>query len=406
MDIINFPDVFSGQANNIYESFGISDWLINYQAGFVRRGLAGEILYHIYQWHPYNIVYAIIIIDIVCLIGLTCLCVWLFRNIGWPLWLLLFPMFLYYSYYGLGWGLLGVRRDPLMLLLAFFLFYQYKSYLRNGGIRIGIVWTLSILILLLHEGMFFCIFPFLLFHTFMYYKHDVKIVIRKFILIWWPAILVLLVIISVKPSLQAPAIIWDSWSYCFERYPFAVNLPDIGIGVAWITHSLASNIKFAFSQAWLTDIVGGIPAWPFNIYLLAAIYYLLTRMDILNAPHQSNSTSRIQISCIFILQLLFVMPMLGFVAHDWFRSIPYVCITTCFLYYLFPDIHYIPHKLIVFSTRLQEYINSSKLLCNQWCYLIVLLTLPLAYFRAGIGGMFPFLPMDVKSSLMVMVSSL
>jgi hypothetical protein len=45
---------------SLYETFGISDWLINYQGGFLRRGLAGEVLWRLYQLHPYNVVYVII----------------------------------------------------------------------------------------------------------------------------------------------------------------------------------------------------------------------------------------------------------------------------------------------------------------------------------------------------------
>ena len=32
-----------------YSDWQYADWLINYQAGFVRRGLIGEILFHIHQ---------------------------------------------------------------------------------------------------------------------------------------------------------------------------------------------------------------------------------------------------------------------------------------------------------------------------------------------------------------------
>ena len=131
LDIKYFPDLFGDLS--LYESWGISEWLINYQGGFVRRGLAGEILYRLYQIHPYPVPYLIIGINVACLVGLISLCIILFRRMNWPIWLLLFPMFLYYRLYGLEMGVLDSRRDCLMLLLSFGLFMQYRKYLLGGG---------------------------------------------------------------------------------------------------------------------------------------------------------------------------------------------------------------------------------------------------------------------------------
>ena len=55
--IAAFTDLIQGDYG--YQTFQISDWMINYEGGFVRRGLIGQILWTIYQCHPYPIVYAI-----------------------------------------------------------------------------------------------------------------------------------------------------------------------------------------------------------------------------------------------------------------------------------------------------------------------------------------------------------
>lgn len=131
-----FPDIYS--ETSIYYPFGFSDWLINYQGSFIRRGLAGEILWRIYQWHPYSVVYAILCINLVSLVGISTLCFLLFRRMGWPIALLFFPMFLYFPSYGLT-GMLGFRRDMLVLLLAFYLFWLYKKYIIGGGYIVDMV---------------------------------------------------------------------------------------------------------------------------------------------------------------------------------------------------------------------------------------------------------------------------
>ena len=43
-----------------YVAYPVSDYLINYQGGFVRRGLMGEVFYQIYNMHPYHLYIVVI----------------------------------------------------------------------------------------------------------------------------------------------------------------------------------------------------------------------------------------------------------------------------------------------------------------------------------------------------------
>ncbi|MGN1277768.1 MAG: hypothetical protein ACI4UK_12320, partial [Floccifex sp.] len=52
-------------------SYPISDWLINYQGGFVRRGLIGEALYYLYDMTSVNVIILIIIASFVIMVGFT-----------------------------------------------------------------------------------------------------------------------------------------------------------------------------------------------------------------------------------------------------------------------------------------------------------------------------------------------
>ncbi len=399
LDILYFPDLFGDLS--LYESWGISEWLINYQGGFVRRGLAGEILYRLYQIHPYPVPYLIIGINVVCLVGLTSLCIILFRRMNWPIWLLLFPMFLYYRLYGLGMGVLDSRRDCLMLLLSFGLFIQYKKYLIGGSIVY--VWLFSIVILLLHEGMLFPIFPFLILHSFVINKSSLINGIKKVVLLWWPVTISLVAIIVWHGDEAKPALIWQSWIPCFQTFSFADGLPKLGIAVKCLTYSATYNQHLAFDITWRSFFCGNIPIWPFNIYLLTALYYLFTRMNTIRHNDLSLSKSRVQMSNIFIIQLISVLPMLGLIANDWFRSVPYCCITTCFLCYLFPERINVPSFIDSVSVYIQRIIEKNPLLCSQWFYFIVLISLPLCLHNARPGGMFPFIPIDIKSRLLEMI---
>lgn len=401
LDIKYFPDLFGDLS--LYESWGISEWLINYQGGFVRRGLAGEILYRLYQIHPYPVPYLIIGINVVCLVGLTSLCIILFRRMNWPIWLLLFPMFLYYRLYGLEMGVLDSRRDCLMLLLSFGLFMQYRKYLLGGGIIY--VYLLSVVILLLHEGMLFPIFPFLILHSFVINKSSLINGIKKVVLLWWPVAISLAAIIVWHGDEATPALIWQSWLPCFQTFSFTDGLPKLGVAVECLTYSASFNQHLAFDTTWASYFCGSIPIWPFNIYLLMALYYLFTRMDAIRFNGLSLNKSRIQMSNIFIIQLFFVLPMLGIIADDWYRTVPYCCISSCFLCYLFPERINVPSFIDNVSIYIQKIIEKNPLLCSQWAYFIVLISLPLCLYNARPGGIFPFIPLDLKGRLLELIIS-
>lgn len=322
---------------------------------------------------------------------------------GWPLWLLLFPMFLYYRLYGIGMGILDSRRDGLILLLAFLLFAQYKKCLSGKGIVT--LWIMSFLTLLLYEGIFFLIFPFLILHTWMFYKATYLKRCLRTLYLWWPVAIVLFVLIfkyGGNENENIPEIIWQSWDSCFIAFPFGYDLPSIGPGVEYLSKTLKDNHPLAFSIAWESNFIGSIPVWPFNLYTLLAIYYLVTRMDVMGKSFQYKQ--RIQISNVLILQLFFTLPMLGLIANDWYRSIPYCCITTCFLCYLFPEHSIIPHFVEDLSIRIQQYIDRIRQLNNPWSYYVVLVSLPLCLYNARPGGMFPFIPIDIKHRLLEALS--
>ena len=400
LSITTFPNLESEVS--LYETFGISDWLINYRGGFVRRGLAGEVLWLLYQIHPYNVVYVIIGITAISLIALTALCVILFRRMGWPLWILLFPMFLYSSYYGLG-GQLGFRRDTLLLLLSYLLFWQYKKYVKGGGISrfcLLSIWILSILIILLHEGVIFSIFPFLVLHTFVINNTSATRAAKNLLLLWFPSAITLVAVISFHGNDNISELIWKSWMPCFMAYPYSDSIPPIGLGPSFLSSSFSDGYNLAKELTWKPYFIACIPAWPFNIYLFIAFYYLFTRMGIMSIRNKRRIPDHVQMSNIFLFQLVFTTPMLGIIGCDWFRSIPICCITSCFLCFLFPEHQNVPAIINRFSEWIQRIIGKSYCLGSSWVYYIVLISLPFCHHCARPGGMFPFIPLDLKGKLL------
>ena len=66
-----------------YQSWEISDWLINYESGFVRRGLMGELLWLAEQVHPFDVRFAIAAICAVSSLVVLGILIRIFKKEGW-----------------------------------------------------------------------------------------------------------------------------------------------------------------------------------------------------------------------------------------------------------------------------------------------------------------------------------
>lgn len=150
--------------NFTYGSFEISDWLINYQGGFVRRGVCGEMIHQLYHVHPFDVIMFIKGISAACSILLLTLLLYIFKKEGWSLAILPLPCCLFYNF-----QMVWVRKDCILLLLVFFVFYTF----RRGALSKSIRWFLlsslfASLAILIHEAFFFYSIPIL----FVWYSHN------------------------------------------------------------------------------------------------------------------------------------------------------------------------------------------------------------------------------------------
>lgn len=149
-----------------YTNFTISDWMINYEGGFVRRGLIGQCLLYLYNIHPYPLIHCITAIYVTGFVLLLCITLRVFKRQGWSP--IIIPSLLCF-YYGFGWGtqLLSVRRDYCMLILIYLLFWLYQKWLYKPECRRVIaINVLSVVIILAYEPAFFYCIPLLTVITF------------------------------------------------------------------------------------------------------------------------------------------------------------------------------------------------------------------------------------------------
>lgn len=140
--------------NAPYKTFDISDWLINYQGGFVRRGLLGEGLLAFHSLFPISLK-VIITMGSIAIFLLFIHRLW---KVSTSLQMSLFP------FLAMTWAIhnsiIWYRRDYLMLLMAFYLFHYVTGYINNRSTSQLIkAQVLSVLAIIIHESTFFFTIP-------------------------------------------------------------------------------------------------------------------------------------------------------------------------------------------------------------------------------------------------------
>lgn len=388
-----------------YISFQISDWLINYEGGFVRRGLIGQILYEVYKICPYSVAHAIVVIYYISsAIFIGCFARLLLKN-GISLYILPFSICLFFC---IGTVFVGGRRDYIVLLLSFFIYKTYFKYIiKKQLFGLFLMWGLSIVLILSHEAAFFFTFPILIFHWFTSgYQNTYKKKIYASLIVWSIPIATMLMVCCFKGSPDIPYKIWDSWSDCLHRYPLNGEI-TIGNGPLFLANDLLNTVRMHINGTWLTGPFGPL-TFPINIYTLLAAYYFTTRANTIKlGPKNTHTIDYTRLSNIMIVQLVALFPMLGFLSCDLGRVISYWVISSLLFYCLQNEYHTAQQP----SGRITKYVNKVSAFAQHWIdqcrclnspivYIVLLVTLPLnAYSGASPWASFPFIPYSVKLAL-------
>ncbi len=120
----------------------ISEWIINYQGGFTRRGLPGEIAFHIAKFFNVKLRLVILFMQIFFYLLYLCLIYQFLKRIkfnGIILFALFTPIFLIYHVAELE----VLARKELFLFIGFIWFYNISS--RESNIKNSILWIIFIL---------------------------------------------------------------------------------------------------------------------------------------------------------------------------------------------------------------------------------------------------------------------
>lgn len=189
---------------------------------------------------------------------------------------------------------LWARKDMLLLILVFLIFYSYKNYMTKKSMSSLIMFEmLSVVILLIHEASFFFFFPLLVVYSYAIYtkklnRKSIDSVLKHF-LPFVPALLTMFLVCLFNGNENLPKIVWHSWNDIFQTYPdgtysFSVLQSRIGSGVSalsWKTMSTVEGhiVAIGFGKHPINDyniLFASIVLW---VWMMADYYFIVSRLN-------------------------------------------------------------------------------------------------------------------------------
>lgn len=323
------------------DSWQITEWLINYQGGFVRRGLAGEVILALYNYlhiHPYTTIMSLSLMSYLAVIAFITRA---FIKKGYSIFILPFVFFLSNPVISEFW----VRKDNLILLLFILIIYIAVKRPKLYLIYINVLFIIGLLI---HESAFFICFPILILILMNQYKekqnsnsrYSIK-VLSASVLSVLPTLICLLLVVVNKGSVEIAETIWDSWkhidfppsrAYGDTTFPYTATPAAIG-GIGYSLEqglSATTNFLDSFTQ----DIYA-----PFLLLIsICATYYILSNIHKLDNKiliFQPRAHDNLNISALLIIQFIAIFP-LYILGCDYGRWVYFWVVSAFALDYLIP----------------------------------------------------------------------
>lgn len=329
-------------------SWDITEFLINYEAGFIRRGLIGQLLF-IFK-DSLNVYWTILGVSLFSFLGLIVLVVNIFRRHQMSLWLLGLPFLLGGMIILDFW----VRKDSLLLLMLYILI-RYISDNRFKNILISVL--ILIVTILIHEAIIFVFFPFFLLHLYFLDNRS-----RRQYLIFLPVLVVLYFVVTSHGDNSMAAIIWNSWigEFNISLVSESSTLIHGSIGaLAWTFKDGLGYIQREFS-----NFDGQIYSPLFWILILGSVYAILVN----TLFSQSDYRKKIIFSNVLLIQLLGIIPLF-IIGWDYGRWIFYWTISSillfdsCMIKYRWED--------FVFLNRISEFLLKITSRLNKAGYMVL-----------------------------------
>lgn len=360
-----------------YLRYEVSDWLINYQGGFVRRGLIGELLLQLEHIMPYNVRHAIVGIEIISYVLFFIVTFRIFIKYRWSLLAAMFPVACVTQSIGC------YRRDFMMLCLCaltFYLFFKYLKEKRKTLLVLSVaVMSLGIVV---YEPVFFVLVPVL---ALQYWNACGERKWLKTALVFTPPTACMLLSCVYSGNGAQTDAIWQSWM----PYMMADGYnPADGMGgaVEFLKLTNTDVFKMHLEISFGDNIPLSVATL---IIVLSLAFFLCTNVPQINKMRKTVTRNGYadKLGRILIFQLLMQLPLFTVLSTDYGRTLPMSLYTSFFLF------HYshangikinVTPPLEKAADRLTGLLNRAPVCGNPYFYILVILVFPLQMFMPSL----------------------
>lgn len=397
----NFAMTISEDPRTSFCTFNISDWLINYEGGFVRRGIIGQIIWECYRHIPFDILGFINIFTLICTIVLAIVTTYCFYKykVSW----ILLPTILMFGNFATT-DITWFRRDALMLLLILLIFYLYRKYVTACSNRS--MWYIAfsligIFLILMHEASFFCFVPLIMVHYFFYRNKSLLKRAVNTLFIALPLIVAMGLVCLYRGDIETGNKIWESWQpYMLEHFGTILPLGKGQEALGWdtkMTFYIHYDLNY-LSQAKIDNFLQPLnislynaPLW---IIIYMAVYYLcinVNRVQLFDYENcDKNNTIYTSLQQVIVIQFIALIPLFTVLSCDLKRIVTYWVFSTFFFCFQLKHIKQ-PLHIAYFTPICQsvaQWVKNSKPFNSRLFFFTILLVLAIPYAGYYLSDLF------------------
>ena len=303
----------------VINSFHYSEFFINFQGGFVRRGLLGEAIFQFCNFSGLSPLWPIYVICIVSFILVLAFFSYKFYAFKLNWWILTTPFLL---------GLLKyiIRKDYLCYVILIIMLFCVRRAL-NQNKSLFLLFCLGVLGLFIHEAFIFFGLPIC---GLLLYRQKNGLITKSILPCAW--IFIFLLLCAFKGNEIISNGILNSWQQAFPNLGI-----DEGAGsIRALSWTLAFTVDQHLHANFYSEGMGWFPIIIRIIYLFAIYFFITNFFFCFKGFSKFNENDRTLISTLFIFSIICLLPMFIFLSCDYGRLYQYAFIATISSYLIIP----------------------------------------------------------------------
>ncbi|MDR1561645.1 MAG: hypothetical protein LBS54_00985 [Dysgonamonadaceae bacterium] len=316
-----------------FSSYQISEFLINYSGGFVRRGLLGEILLWFTRVTGVDVVWTIKVISVVCCVSVVWFFTVMFRRKGYPLYLI--PLCFFCG--GIVMSEVWIRKDFLMFCCFIPVLWIYGRTGLPLVVKVLLINLITVFMILTHEVFGLFTLPALFFLLYKSVKERGLPVAGSALLAavsLLPSVIAFVMVTGVHGNGETAQIIWDSWCAVsgIEQSPLPGNN-----ALAFLDSSGTETFRWHFGINFLREEHYLLPVW-YWLAVVFTVYYISTNAALVfrKSPEAYTADDRLTFAAVWSFQFLCLLPMFIGLSIDYIRIFFYLTASSFALFLIIP----------------------------------------------------------------------